>query len=718
MKLHSLAVFLFVLLPAVASALTQQIPLDKLAPSPTITLTCTSDEQSIDIPIPDRWIVKKAVITLHYTSSNNLLGELSQLAIKLNNFPVAQTRLNPANPDVLVKINLPTQYLEPGYNRLAFAASQHVPVLGKQCEKPCAPELWTTINLKDSILEVEYEEKEVPLAMSSVADFLFDPKTFPEGYVNLIAEDQSAESLTALGIAASGIARRYDYRKVSFTVSHDIRPGVDNLLVGRKDFVSDFLNARGLNLGKVEGGHLKIFSLPTGDGRFDARHALLTVTGEQYDHVKLAAETFANLSFGFPGSQELNAFGFKIPDIPAYGGREVMHADQTYSFKTLNFPTTTFKGINATGKTITFRLPVDFLIRQNLSAKLRLHFSYGAGLSETSALNILINGKVVKAIHLGNMGGAFFEDYVIDIPTHLFKPGTNVIAFGVELHPPLQECDLLLPGNMFLSIFENSTLSFPDMPHFVELPKLELFMLSGFPFTRWPDGFESYIYLTEANADTVAATMNLIGMITQRNGFPLLAMQMGTELPKDWKGELIVIGPPGKMPPEFEKRSALFTGDKSNVPYPVVREWDGEYTMAYSKQSSHLGSDRGYLMEFESPFEAGRTVLLVAAEHGSALLKFSQALLEPEIQAQAEGGLMLVDMSAHHPKPKVYSYKVGDLYTTGKSGKISALESYLYAHPPVYYALIVLLIFSLAFSVYWALRRYRTSRKLGRASGS
>lgn len=718
MKLRTFAIFLFWLLPGVSVALTQRIPLDKLAPNPVITLGCISDEQGIDIPIPGRWTVKKMAVNLHYTSSNNLLGELSQLAIKLNTIPVAQTKLNPASPDVMVRLELPIKYLEPGYNRLAFSASQHIPVMGKQCEKPCSPDLWTTINLKDSSLEVEYEEKDVPLAMSSVADFLFDPKIFPEGRVNLIMAGKAEESLTALGIAASGIARRYDYRKVTFSVSQDIKPGMDNLLLGRKDSISGFLKDRELSLGNVEGGYLKIFSLPVGGGQFDTKHALLIVTGEHDDHVKLAAETFANLSFGFPGSQDLNAFGFKMPDIPAYGGREVVQANQVYNFKTLNFPTTTFKGINATGRNISFRLPVDFLIRQNLNARIRMHFSYGAGLHETSALNIVVNGKGVKAVHLGNKEGAFFEDYIIDIPTHLFKPGTNVISFGVELHPPIQECDLLLPGNMFLSIFENSTLAFPDMPHFVDLPKLELFMLSGFPFTRWPDGFESRIYLTETDVDSIAATMNLVGMITQKNGFPLLAMQIDVKPPKDWKGELIVIGPPGKMPREFEKKSALFVGDKSNVPYPVVRDWDGEYTMAYSKQSSGLGENRGYLMEFESPYEAGRTVLLVAAESGSTLLKFSQVLMEPELQAQAEGGLMLVDMGAHHAKPRVFSYKVGDSYATGKRGKVSMVESYLYAHPYVYYALLALMGIGLAFSIYLALRRYRANRKLGRSSGS
>jgi len=50
----------------------------------------------------------------------------------------------------------------------------------------------------------------------------------------------------------------------------------------------------------------------------------------------------------------------------------------------------------------------------------------------------------------------------------------------------LKLCDAVRTDGLFATIYENSTLVFPNMPHFVELPKIELFGLNGFPFTRWP----------------------------------------------------------------------------------------------------------------------------------------------------------------------------------------------------------------------------------------
>jgi len=705
-------------LPVSVWAATQEILLEKLTSRPVMTLQCMSDEQALDIPIPDRWTVSRLTFRIRYTASNNLVGNLAQILVKANGIPVAQSKLNTATPDADFDFEVPVTYLQAGYNKISFQITQHAEIVGTGCEKPCTPDMWTTLNMHESRVSIEYLEKAVPLSLSSVSNFLFDPKTFPEGRVNLITEDRSADALTVLNMAASGIARRFDYRKVTFSVSRDLQPDMDNILIGRKAFVASFLGSRQLSLGKTDGGYLKLFPLPGQDGKPDAAHGLLVVTGEQYDHVKLAAMTLANLSYGFPGAQELSAHGIKLPDVPEYAGREVIRANKTYEFRTLNFPTTSFRGINPTGKVINFRLPVDFLIKQNLSAKLKMDFSYGAGLGSTSALNVIVNDKVVRAIHLGDPDGGYFKNYEIEIPTYLFRPGPNTLTFGIELQPNLKECELTLLGNMFLTIFENSSLTFPDMPHFVQLPKLELFMLNGFPFTRWPDGFESKIYLAGTDDDSVTAMLNLTGMITQKNGFPLLGMPVELDPPNDkWKGELLMIGPPSSVPKEFKDRSPLFVGDRSQIPYPVVRDWEGDYTIAYSTQSSQLGAERGYLMQFESPYEAGRSVVVVAAESGAGLLKLSQAIMEPEVQAQANGGLMLIESGAELAKPRVTSFQAGSLYTTGKSGKASKVESFLYDHPYLYYGLIALVTLGLALALFWALQRYRASRKLGRSSG-
>jgi hypothetical protein len=699
------------LLSFTTAAATISTTLDKLSPYPALTLTCDNDEQGIDIPVPDRWHVTRAIADIHYTSSLALDRDVSQIIFLINGTPFAQAKLEATAPDMRVKLQIPAQYFFNGYNRLSIRVTQTTKTLG--CQAPCSPDKFTFINLGDSTLEIEYEEKTVPLELSTIASFLFDPKTFPEGRVHLIMEDQSADSLTQAGIVASGIARRFDYRKVIFSVSGAPLPGMDNVVIGSAAFVQPLLEASGLSLGSVVGGYIKIFPLPVAGALPDPVHALIAITGNQRDHVTLAAETFANLSVNFPGSQELDSSAIYVPDITAYAGREVLQASKTYDFKTLNFPTTTFYGINPTGRSIEFRLPSDFLIRQNLSAKLVLNFSYGAGARSDSAINIVVNDTAVRAIRLGDQDGGFLKDYEVDIPTFIFKPGRNVIELGLELHPLTETCPLL-PGNLFVTMFETSTLSFPDMPHFVEMPKLELFMLNGFPFTRASDGYESLIYLPETSPNAVAAALNIVGLMTQKNGYPLLGMRIVPELPVGWQGDMLVLGRPALLPADLKKNSPLPTGSDADVPYPVVRDWAGSYSFAHSTQTSRLGPRQGAILEFESPYQVGRSVMLIGAENPETLFDLSVELLEPEVQGQVSGGIALVDLGSQYDKPRVTSIRSERAYTTGKSDNISFLDSFLYTHPAAYYAILALTIMALAWSLFFALRHYRMSRKLGR----
>lgn len=691
------------------------IPLQKLTPYSVLKLKCIADERSIEIPIPDRWDVKKIILNLHYISSVSLIGDQSQLSIRINDIPIAQVKLNPLAPDALLTVNVPVQYLKPGYNKLSFAVAQHFFMQG--CESPCAPDLWTDINIQNSSLQVEYEVNPVPLRLSGVANFLFDPKSYPEAHVNLITEDRSVESLTAAAIVASGVARRYDYRAVTFDISQQIKSGVDNILVGRTAFAQQFLMSSQLKLGKVTGGYLKIFPLPTADG-IDNMHALIVVTGTNHDHLKMAALTFSNISFSYPGTQELNAFEFKMPEVASYGGRDIIHATKVYDFKTLNLPTITLQGMNPSVREMSFRLPVDMLIRQNQSAKMTLNFAYGAGMRESSALNIMVNGIAARAIGLDRKSGDSLQNYVIDLPVSLFKPGNNIISFAPELHPNLKECDLALVNNLFISIFENSTLVFPDMPHFVELPKLELFMLNGFPFTRWPDGYDTLIYLTDPSSnESIATAMNLVGLMTQKNGFPLLNIKIGLQSLEKWTGDIIIVGNQREMPSVIKEHSPLHTSKTSLIPYPVVRGWQNETSaLGYSRQISEPGDGRALLTQFESPFEVGRTVMTLSADNPADLLRLGKALLDPEIQGQIYGDLVLVEMT--QPKLRVTSMLAGKTYATGKQGDVSWIDSFLYSYPYVYHALLVLLVLGLAFTIFVLLKRYRATRKLGEAQKS
>lgn len=706
---------LALLSPASGGAATAALPLTQYLPFPSLELHCVKDEQSLNIPIPNRWKVKSATLNLHYTVSSSLLPHLSQMTVKLNGVPIFQTKLIPISDAAPLKIVLPAKLLEHGYNKLDFSVAQHRQE--KECEPPCASDLWTSIKLGTSSIDFDYELRPVPMQLAALSEFTFDPKIAPSAGVHLVFNTADEQAAGLAAVVASGVARRFDYRRVDFTVSDTLKPGVDNVVIGTTAFVGKLLGAAAPAASTEKGGYLKILPMPDDGGKAggDPFHALALVTGNSVDETKLAAETLANLSIGYPGSDEMRAVGFSLPDITAYGGRNILSADKLYDFRTLNQPTRTMAGMNAQPLTINFRLPADFMIKQNRSVDLTLNFAYGAGMRTDSSLNVLVNNTAVRAIPLHSTEGGFFENYKLEIPTYVFKPGDNAITFVPELHMNSKECDLLQVGHMFLTLFDNSTLKFPFMPHFVDMPRLELFMLNGFPFTRWPDGFEGTVYIPRPSLDALAAMMNVIGLMTQKNGFPLINLAVTFKKPQTWKGDLIVLGDLFSLPDEIAVASPLRIGKTSHIPYPIVRSWQQEPIYSYSDQISKLGENRGLLMEFESPLQQGRSVLLLAAEGQRDLLRLSEQLLDSEVQAQVYGGLVLIDFG--DTRTKVTAITAGKRYITGKQGQVSwldenldRLDSLMYTHSLLFYGILAALAGLLSWVLVAQIRRYRARR--------
>lgn len=708
MKLLRASLLFLVCLVSFAHAESIRIPLSKLSPYANIDLRCTNGGHSISIPIPDRWQVQRAVLGLRFTASTNLIGDISQLIIRMNGQPIAQTRLNPLAPNEELSLNIPLGLLKADYNTLSFQVSQHYS--RTKCEDVCAPDLWTNINLADSVLALDYNLKPLPLQLGAVANLLFDPKIYPEAKVNIVTEQVTPEMATLVGIASSGIARRFDYRKVSFTVSDHIKPGVDNIVIGSPVYVNRLLPQPGTPLiGAIKGGVLKIVHGRDVQGKADPFHAIIAAIGESADAMRIAVETLANLSLPYPGSDVLEAFSFKLPEIAMYGGRQILSSDKVFDFKTLNFPTYSWQGFNSPSNSVTFRLPADFMIKQNQFAKLSLNFAYGAGLRQDSALNLLVNDKPLRAIHLDQPAGNYHENYQIEIPTYVFKPGANTISFAPVLNTPRDMCDAPQRDGTFLTLYENSSLYFPPMPHYVEMPKLELFALNGFPVTRWPDGYETLVYVPKGNREALQTALNLMGLITQRNGFPLLGTRIVFDEPKDWNGEIIVVGRTADLPEDLMKGAPLKALGDGKVPYPVVRSWDSELTLALSQQVSSAGKGVGALMQFESPYRLGRSVILVTAGGDEDIATMGQALLDPAVQGAAQGDLMLVDLSKA-PEYKATSLRVGERYSTGNKGEITRFEAYLYAHPRIFYGVLFGSILALAAVAFVSLRNYRRKR--------
>jgi hypothetical protein len=726
-KLLFLAVLMSFMLGSVARSDELTLPLYKIAPIfKAVNLSCISGEFNLEIPVPKRWTIKRAVLRFGYINSSALLKQNSQLVVSLNGNPLAQLKLDPLAPNGYAEVELPGAMLASGYNTLNFRVNQHYTL---NCETPCAPELWTTLKLEDALISFEYELDPVPLKLSALAGLIFDPVTIPEAHLHLITDKLTEDAMTSAGVVASGAAERFDYRKTVFSLSNQVQAGVDNILVGEKNFVEGFLKTIGVNM-HVEKPMLKVLHLPVkqDDGSLvsDDRHVLLVVTGRDADEIKLAAETMSIMSIPFPDGDEMEVSEFVLPEISLYEGKQMLVTDENYPFKKLDYASHTFNGLNPSPENIIFRLPPDFFIKPNQNATISLDFSYGAGMKTDSVLNILLNGQFVSTARLDNQNGGVITGYRVGIPTFLFKPGTNVLTFHPQMTPLYGEkCHFLQTGNLQLTLFDSSHLEFPPMPHRIELPRLDLLPLNGFPYTRWPDGYETEIILSEANQANATAALNIISMITQKNGYPLFGIKVGIDPTEKWDKEIILVGKMDTVPAEYYENAPLKLGKTSKVPYPLYQDWDAQASMSWSRQTSNLNSDKGIVMQFASPFKAGRTATLFTAYSDEGIERLGRAILEPEVQNGMKGDLVFVDYIVDKFKQikfgdgagfKVTSLRAGTSFVTGEGGEISAFNYYLSSNPWLYWLLLIAVLLAISAITYVILRRLRKKRLTHNAS--
>ncbi len=716
----------------VVNAETLNIPLYKLADAKAVNMRCTGSEHSIVLPIPKRWKVNKATLNFRYQNSSALLKRTSQLEMLLNDVPLAQIRLDPLSSKGTVKLDLPPVLLESDFNRLTFRVAQHY---STQCENPCAPELWTRIELDDASIELDYEYRDVPLRISAVSDFLFDPKLFPEPQLNIVTETLSDEDLTAATIVASGVALRYEFRKTLFSTSESLEQGKDNVLVGSHEFIKRVMDYYELPY-EASGPYLRVLHMPkrvqvtrtNREGkketvevtRFDKRFGLILIAGETAEQIKVAAETMDILSIPFPDSAEMQVKGFSMPKIAQYSGKKMLTTDRLYRLNNLNFFSHTFKGMSSDKAQLIFRVPADFRVKPNQYVKLSLDFSFGAGMRADSSLNIILNGNHVNAIHINDEQGGLFNDYEINLPTHLFKGGENILEFEAVLTPLITErCGFIQQENLFLTLFDSSTLVFPSMPHRVEMPNLELLFVNGFPYTRWPDGYETLVSLAAPSRSNLTLALNLVGILTQKNGYPLFGLEVSNQVPDHYDGEVVVVGEVAQVENEWLSRAPLRLGEFNHVPYPVFESWDERSSLAFSIQRSEMGDHQGMITQFESPFKIGRTMTLFTAKTTQGIERLSDALWEFSVQGAARGDLMLIDY-VFNPNQferfgdgrdfRVTALQAGKTFYTGKGGSVNPVQFYLDLYPWLYWVALAVCGALLVLLIYWWLVRQRQRR--------
>ncbi|TJZ76274.1 cellulose biosynthesis cyclic di-GMP-binding regulatory protein BcsB [Chitiniphilus eburneus] len=708
------------------------VPLARfMATSGPIRLEGAAGRMDISLPVSARETVQHAQLRLVATNSVSLLGERSQLAVRLNGRTVVQLPLSPRQPEIVADIRLPVALLKPGYNTLSFVAAQHYSL---QCEDPAAPELWTEIDTVRSTLTLDTALKPITPVLADLPDLLA-PTQSPGEILNIVTPGLPQPALLAAGgIVAQGAALRLRYlpltvRHASAQVATPRGAGAlagldtralngDAVLIGTLDALKPYLAADVAT--RIKGAFLAIYPMPSDPKRF-----VILVSGRNDAEVASAASAFAWQSTPFPRQAELNVAAIRIPEMPDYAAGGRIAQPGSYRFSDLGFSTRSVEGTQAQPLTLTMSLPADTYAPEDAYIELALDFAQGARMRNDSVLNIFLNGNFQQVVPLDEERGGLMQRYRVRIPLRDFKPGSNTLTFSPRMTPQQEgACATYQTGNLQFTLFDSSLITLPQVFHFTLLPDLQRFALSGFPYTVRSSGEQLGVWLASRDSDTIAAAWTLLGKLSQRKSIPLTQVRYGYEQPAGARHTLL-LGASDRLPVAALKGAPWLPGRHftqpalSNQALPVNNP--GWLSSTWHWLSGGLrtsldtptigpvavdGNARldGQLltMQYRSPFSSKSTLTVFTSDDPAALSAGMARLVDPRYWDNLRGDVALVSQD----RDTVTWQQVGARYEYGGIGLRDRLGFYFSQHPWLWFVLTVILLVLLAALVARLIRLY------------
>ncbi len=700
-----------------------RLPLTKFNTPGIVTLSDNNEAYSLHIPTPERWNIEEATLELAYVNSTALLASRSRLVILFNEYPLGQVTLEPAAPEGLVTVAIPGRLFVTGYNELKIQVMQDIKDEG--CIPSNPPEAWTTLEFINSTLELSYTAKEVPLSLSSVAGFLFDPKMSGEHYVHIVTEAMDSANISLAAVTAAAVTLRFDYRSVQFSTGHELLPGKDNIIIGTHSFLRETISSGELK------GDMGILPMPAQDGQLDRFHGLIYLGGSGPKEIQKSVTAFSVLSLPLPDIQLCQITDIQLPVISPYSGKNRLAPGKGYSFQELGFATTTFRGNRSKPEMLEFTLPTNFLLEGNRDIVLRLDFSYGAAMRNDSVLSLDVNGKFVASIPLDQPGGGQYRGYTVRLPLSYLSSGRNVLHLDSILTPlHTTACEILQTGQLALTLFETSTIQVPKLLEWVKLPQLSYLFNDGFPLTGMPDFSQSTLLLPQKDRKSMAAALNFIAAISQKTGVLPYGLTVTSNVSETGNKNILVIAARTDIPEEIIGASPFAQG----ISMPVhgrllgtlsvdnwkdrLREWLFDEVTDFNTVTPDiaiLGTEfrirqqQAVLAEFESPFTPMKTVVLLTAEDSGNLLQASLLLQEDEVTQQCRDGFVVIDFNGK--KPVIQRAALTPSYSVGEITVRNRISYFTEKFRWPFVALVVGLLIVLSLFLTISLKRRRARRQ-------
>lgn len=291
----------------------------------------------------------------------------------------------------------------------------------------------------------------------------------------------------------------------------------------------------------------------------------------------------------------------------------------------------TVKGVYVT-KEFWFELSEDWAFPE--PATLDLRFSHTPILvRQLSTLSVQVNGSPIESIYLDN-GNLRNAQLVVQVPGRLLKGGMNVLTLVIKMRSDLKDlCDDVHNPALWTLLERESRLLVPYTEMEI-VPDLERFPSDyANPDLLYTEEKEKVHAIVVIPSAPTAAELDLIGS---------LAVVLGQDVGLG-AGGFRVVAVDRADPSELKSRQVIVAGGAE-----FVRKLTGAPWRIPVPLDTVAGEPGGALMEFKSPFNPYRRLLVATGRDGAALKLVSEHLKSPATVRSLKGPFVTFD------KPPVF----------------------------------------------------------------
>ncbi|RUO50613.1 hypothetical protein CWE21_00470 [Pseudidiomarina aquimaris] len=684
-----------------AAANSQQLRIDGLRPEMTIGFGGRYDR-----------VVEGAELDLAFMISPAMVDTVSQLRVSMNEEVIGSVSLQKSMANTVQRrsFNIDPR-LFTSYNQLRLELISEV--FNGQCTL-ASPAAWIEF-LDDSTLTLDYQQLRVANELSYFPEPWFDRNDFSAVNLNFVSFGvPTMATAEAHAVLASYFGQVADWRAV--TVEHyDVEPAIGSLLQDhewRQQWPQDHAIMTLTNeqrprpfhrLEKVTAPTVRVVPNPA----YPA-YKLLLIAAPDEEQLRATVSTFVLSNQTMSGDQVVVEPQALAPRDAYQAPRWVSTERPVQISELVDHPSELQRSARNTAPVnVELRLPPDLFIWQRNGIPLDLRFRYTPPLSEDeSRMLVSINNEFIKAFDLNETGsenneerlripilsGSLLpEDDNVTLPSFRLGAVNNMefrFDFGnvsdVCSTPPLLNSQGVIEGD--------STIDLRGYDNYVALPDVQLFMKTGYPFTRWDDLSQTLVVVPEQlNGDLYVTLLMTLAKLSGATGYPATQLELvsAANLPETTDKDVLLIGSQSLQ--RFLKAYGTAELDRQIEKQRLA----GREQLLYSPQLALRNSGpSAAVVGFRSPFAEQRSVVAVTATTDSYLDRYRQALISDTLSNEMTGFLAVLTPA------RVSSFEPQESYYVGNLSWWNRLMYHLAKYPVLVTVLALLALLVLVIALY------------------